>query len=211
MRGSVPDQHRRVPVLAAGSNRSPEQLLRKFPDDPEPVYAVRESLIGYDCVYSAHLTSYGAIPATFYPSPGTVVTTFVIWLTARQLDKMHLTEATGVNYQFGWMDVAYAYLSTRGPLLIEGVPIAVAAIDANRRKFNSLNEQGILTRLKEVVGFEGLLDDFVKQAVSDRDQRKVWTAEMSGNTGPWFPDYFMDEPGPAKLPAKQSDQNDDWL
>ena len=57
----------RIPVLAIGSNRSPEQLLRKFGDqDFLPVTCVK--LCDYDVVYAAHIAS-GTMSTSFYVSP----------------------------------------------------------------------------------------------------------------------------------------------
>lgn len=190
--GEVPDDHRRIPVMSSGSNRSPEQLLRKFPDDPEPVYAMRESLVGYDCVYSAHLTSYGAIPATFYPSPKTVVSISVIWLTKRQLKKMHKTEALGLNYEFGWLNDACVYLSKRGPLMIDGAPVALSAVRAERRTYKALDQQEILAKAMDILDYKNGLERFVKRSIRDPGQRGIWTAQLAKTTRPWFPEGFTD-------------------
>ena len=66
----------RIPVLAAGSNQSPEQLIRKYADYSEfgAIPAQRGQLFDFDVVYAAHLTGYGSIPATFQRSQGTIVT-----------------------------------------------------------------------------------------------------------------------------------------
>ena len=90
----------RIPVLAIVSNRSPEQLLRKFSErDVLPVTSVQ--LCGYDVVYAAHMASYGSIPAVLTRSPGTVIDIGINWLSRKQLERMHETEAIGVNYNFG--------------------------------------------------------------------------------------------------------------
>ena len=90
----------RVAVLGVGSNRAPEQLRRKFGDQAVvPVTTAR--LRDHDVVYSAHMASYGSIPATLIASPGTTVTVALNWLTTAQLRRMHETEAIGVNYDYG--------------------------------------------------------------------------------------------------------------
>ena len=77
----------RVPVLAAGSNQSPDQLARKYGHMPGigPIPAQRGRLHDFDVVYAAHLARYGSVPATFQHSPGTIVIVFVLWLTAPQV------------------------------------------------------------------------------------------------------------------------------
>ena len=87
----------RVPVLAIGSNRSPEQLLRKFGDqDFLPVTCVK--LCDYDVVYAAHIASYGSIPAVLARSPGTIVDIAITWFTKSQLQRMHETEAVSYTH-----------------------------------------------------------------------------------------------------------------
>ncbi|MCW9045698.1 MAG: hypothetical protein OQK35_05145, partial [Alphaproteobacteria bacterium] len=93
----------KVPVLACGSNQSPDQLLRKFSgmlaDDPIPV--TRGYLNGFDVAYSAHISSYGSIPASPVATQGVRSSLAINWLTPLQLERMHDTEALGQNYAFG--------------------------------------------------------------------------------------------------------------
>jgi len=68
-----PDLAGRSPLLAYGANAAPEALARKL----EPLGAVelpvlQFELAGFDVVYSAHVSPYGAVPATLVESPGTV-------------------------------------------------------------------------------------------------------------------------------------------
>ena len=55
-------------------------------------------------VYAAHIASYGAIPAVLALSPGTIVDIAITWLTKLQLQRMHETEAIGINYDYGVAD-----------------------------------------------------------------------------------------------------------
>ena len=52
----------RQAVLAVGSNRSPEQLVRKFGKN-ETIPVTKATLRDYDVFYSAHIAAYGSIPA----------------------------------------------------------------------------------------------------------------------------------------------------
>ena len=83
----------RTPVLAAGSNQSHEQLARKYSvlEGHVEIPVQRGKLAGFDSVYAAHLAGYGSVPSTFYPSPQTQVTTYVLWLDDAQLHRMHET------------------------------------------------------------------------------------------------------------------------
>jgi hypothetical protein len=46
-------------------------------------------------VYSAHFTSYGALPATLHRCPGVCTRLCVTWLTATRLELMHRSEGAG--------------------------------------------------------------------------------------------------------------------
>ena len=83
-----------------GSNRSPEQLLRKF-GDSETIPVTNARLWDYDVFYSAHVASYGSIPAVLGGAVGTVVDVSVTWLLPHQLQRMHETEAVGKSYDYG--------------------------------------------------------------------------------------------------------------
>ena len=93
----------RRPVLAYGSNASPESLAWKFPDEREAVLPlVRGTLHGFDVVYSSHIAVYGSVPATLQRSPGTAVETFVAFLGDRQLA---LVEGWEINATYETLDV----------------------------------------------------------------------------------------------------------
>src|SRR5262249_30238750 len=134
----------RVPVLAAGSNQSHEQLARKYAGRDEfkgtVLPAWRGKLRDFDTVYAAKFTAYESIPATFQQSPGTAVTVFVQWLTPAQLERMHETEG-GYDYdrltrirvaldRGGELTEAHAYSSSTGCLAVDGVHVALAEIAA---------------------------------------------------------------------------------
>jgi hypothetical protein len=84
----------RTPVICYGANTAMEALTRKFVQTPEDVLipAIEASLKDFDVVFSAHLSSYGAMPATLQRSAGTTVQVFVLALTDGQLEVMHATE-----------------------------------------------------------------------------------------------------------------------
>jgi len=124
----LPDVSGRRPVLAVGSIQSPEQLLRKFNEpDCGPIPVIQARLCNFDVVYSPHVATYGAIPATLAYCPGTVMTLFINWLTPEEESRMHETEVPSGNYHFGRLDgielqldrgrkltSAFVYCSRRG-------------------------------------------------------------------------------------------------
>ena len=94
----------RVALVGYGSNAAPSQLRRKLaahePGWAVPVAAAR--LREADAVYSAHITRYGAIPATLHPSPGTAIDVVVTLLSPRQAELVRASE--GGNYDLVPLD-----------------------------------------------------------------------------------------------------------
>src|SRR5215207_2198589 len=88
---------RRVPLLAYGSNGSPEVLRRKLGDDAF-VPVVRATLRDFDVVYSSHISPYGSVPAAIYPCRGTSLQVCVLLVDAAQLATLDETEP---NYTRG--------------------------------------------------------------------------------------------------------------
>jgi len=169
----------RTPVLAAGSNQSPEQLARKYGQMPDigPVPAQRGTLHDFDVVYAAHLSGYGSVPATFQHSPGTIVTIFVLWLTEPQLDRMHETEG---NYSYDHLEAlrleldggaelaaAYAYSSKIGCLSHAGGCVSLAEIAARNRQFPALGQAGMQAVIRDRLSPGMALDSFIEQHVTD--------------------------------------------
>jgi hypothetical protein len=85
---------RRTAVICYGANTAVEALGRKFTQATGDVVipAVQATLGHFDVVFSAHLASYGAMPATLQRSAGSTVGVFVLALTDEQLQVMHATE-----------------------------------------------------------------------------------------------------------------------
>jgi hypothetical protein len=186
----------RTPVLAVGSNRAPEQLRRKFGDNTiVPVTVAR--LGDHDVVYSAHMASYGSIPATLAPSPGTRVTLSLTWLTDRQLLRMHETEAVGVNYDYG---VAQGlpielgshrpnvpigcYLGRRGALALDGAPVALAEVSAKNRRFRERGQSGKLARVHERFSGGRDFNAWLGGLIEDRPARQALTEILGGHAVP---------------------------
>lgn len=178
----------RIPVLAIGSNRSPEQLLRKFGDqDFLPVTCVK--LCDYDVVYAAHIASYGAIPAVLARSPGTIVDIAITWLTKLQLQRMHETEAIGINYDYGVADSLKinadydyknqnigCYLGRRGCLNIMGNIIALKEITATKRVFSAFSQSEILKEIWLHEQKEIQFEAWLKSLIQNKEARQSITA-----------------------------------
>ena len=200
----MPDVSGRRPVLAVGSNQSPEQLLRKFnkPDcGPMPVFQAR--LTDFDVVYSPHVSAYGAIPATLAYSPGAVVTLFVNWLTPEEEIHMHETEVPSGNYLFGRFDgielqpdrgqkltSAFVYCSRRGALERDGCPIALSEIRAENRCRQSLSQEEVQGHIRDRTDPGRKIDDFIGDAIADDGVRRTRTEAMMADSRPFeFPGF----------------------
>jgi len=180
----------RVPVLAAGSNQSPEQLARKYGAMPDigSIPAQRGMLHNFDVVYAAHLAGYGSVPATFQYSPGTVVTAFVLWLTEPQLARMHETEG---NYSYdriegvlllldggGVLTTADAYTSKIGCLAHIGNCVSLAEISAENRLYQPMSQSEIQAVIRDRLAPGAELDAFIHQTVSDPDTHRERSSQL---------------------------------
>lgn len=190
----------RRPVLAVGSNMSPLQLARKFPDPSFGTIPVtRTRLKDFDSVYSTHFTTYGSIPATLFPSPGTTVTLFLTWLTPRQEDRMHETETLSENYGFyrvddvemtldhgpAGLDHMYGYLSSRGAVAIDGDPVPLAEVPAEGRRWRALGQMDIQEYARQRFAPEASMEDFVRQNIDDHALRRQRTNTLHENALPF--------------------------
>ena len=183
----------RIPVLAIGSNRSPEQLLRKFGDQEFlPVTCIK--LCDYDVVYAAHLASYGSIPAVLARSPGTIVDIAINWLSKSQLKRMHETEAIGINYDYGVtkslkINAEYdynnrevgCYLGIHGCLSLEKSLIALKEINARDRIFTALSQFEILCKIHSSNSKSIPFEVWLKHLINNNDARRNITATFAQN------------------------------
>lgn len=190
----------RVPVIASGSNAAPAQLARKYhsyaPGAEIPV--TRADLREFDSVYNAHITAYGSVPATLFPSPGTVLQTFITWLDEEQLTVMHATEQPGVNYHFaelrglvldvegiGSLDAAFAYVSVVGCLSHEGAPVSLAEVRAHGRRYLARGQGEMQEVVRARTAPRSSLDSFIRENVEDHDLRRARSAALAETAHPF--------------------------
>ena len=189
------DASGRAPVLGAGSNQSHEQVARKFALFRKgcEIPVQRAWLEDFDTVYSAQITHYGSIPATFIQSRGTRVSTFVLWLDDTQLEWMHATEA---NYDFDRLDdirifldgsiellpTGFVYSARVGCLALNDEPVALAEIPARGRKFPAMTQSEIQSELRDRMDAGTDLDRFVEAQIADeaiRSRRRSFLASKA--------------------------------
>jgi hypothetical protein len=168
------DVEGRRALLAYGANASPEALTRKLATlPPAPIPVLRVALSGWDVVYSAHVTRYGAVPAAVVASPGTVASVHLVFPNDEQLAALAATE--GHNYRLeqlidftAELDVGGegpreidAFISVHGPLLLDGAPVALAAIPARGRVFPELTTPAMIERVRAAIHPDLSLREFV--------------------------------------------------
>lgn len=171
------DLGERATLLAYGSNGSPEVLGRKLALSADPVLVEPAWLHDFDVVYSAHISPYGAVPATLRRSPGTAVRVTVLHLTPEQL---RLVSATEPNYEATVLAGARcelvsgdaktelaAYLSRHGCLLLDGAEVALIAVPARERRFVEMSEPQVLEHVRSVLAPGETIDAFVLGNVTD--------------------------------------------
>lgn len=194
----------RVPVIAHGSNRAPDQLRRKYGTAAE-IPVSRAWLHDYDVVYSAHVSRYGSIASNLHHAPGMQVEVFVTWLDAPQLARMHETELGGEVYVYGRMtgialeldhgptdkiSEAYVYISRRGCLAAEGQPLALAAVAARRRAHAALAQIDMLDLVCDRHGGGMSLDDLILRTIRDAAYRRALIVTLGEGAVPTSAPHF---------------------
>lgn len=194
----------RVPVIAHGSNRAPEQLHRKFghlEGAASEIPVTRAWLADHDVVYSAHMTRYGSISATLHEAPGTRVQVYVTWLTEAQLPRMHETEIGAGNYGYGRMSgldlaveggprltAAFAYLSVHGCLAdpeAAQAPLALAAVPAESRVHRAVDQEAALAVLHQAHHAEIDLDAMILANIKKAELRRRLVEALQHSAVPW--------------------------
>lgn len=159
----APDLAGRTPLLSYGANAAPEALAHKLASLPRvELPVVRAELEGFDVVYSAHISPYGAVPATLVESPGTVAPVFVLHPTSEQ---RALLTASELNYDLIEVGGMEAFRSKHGHLSFEGNAIALAAVRSRGRILPELDQPAVLERVRAHLEPELTLEEFVHACV----------------------------------------------
>lgn len=182
------DPDERTLLLAYGSNASPEVLARKLALSGDPVLVEPGWLHDFDVVYSAHISPYGAVPATLQRSVGTAVRVAVLHLTPEQL---RLVSATEPNYEPTHLEGLHCelaggetksglavYLSKHGCLLVDGAEAALVAVPARGRRFDELSEPQVLEHVRSTLCSEESIDAFVLTNVADPALAQARSAQL---------------------------------
>ena len=189
----------RTPVLAIGSNQSPLRLAQKFGPDspyPDPTHQIpveRVVLDDFDVVYSAHISSYGAVPAMLQHSLGAKVELAITWLDQTQLTIMHESEMQTANYQYGTLENVVLklihdgqilnqitlYISSRGHLNHEGGAYSLAVIPCENRQTPAITTAEALdiVRVRTDAGQDA--DGFTLRLIDDAPYRRDIVEQIS--------------------------------
>ena len=195
----------RTPVLAIGSNQSPRRLAEKFGDDASHVIPVqRARLKDFDVVYSAHISTYGAVPAMLQVSEGSDVDVAVTWLNDTQLEIMNHSEVRAANYAFALIDglelnlegggrssSAYAYVSSRGHLRHEGAAVALSAIACSGRSYPEMSTAQALEVVRGRAAPEMDADAFVLRLIGDESYRRAVTMMLAADAVPFARSFAL--------------------
>jgi len=189
------DREERTPVLAYGSNAAPKVLSRKLALSDQPVLVVPARLREFDVVYSAHISPYGAIPATLQGSPGTEVRVHVIYMTSAQIGVISATEPNyepelleGIECQVEdgeELNEVSAYISRHGCLLVDDAELALAAVQARDRTFAAITEPEAMELVRSSLCPDTDLETFVLGNVTDPNLSQARTAQLPRR--PFFP------------------------
>jgi hypothetical protein len=123
------------PLLAYGANASPARLAAKLPG--ARVAALAGTLRGWAVVHSAHVSPYGSVPATLVRDARSEAPVHVLLLddlgsldgTEPNYDRVRLEGLDLEVQRLGRIEAIDAYISKWGPLLVEGEPVALGAMD----------------------------------------------------------------------------------
>jgi hypothetical protein len=184
----------RVPLLAYGSNAAPEALAHKLALSDDPVLVVPAWLHDFDVVYSAHISPYGAVPATLQGSPGTAVRVHIAYMTAEQLVLVSATEPNYVPTVLEDLDCRLgegesvatlsSYISRHDCLLIDGSEVALFAVPASGRTLPQMSEPEVLEHVRQSLSPGEEIEDFVRANVTDPALAEARTAALARRPGP---------------------------
>lgn len=191
-----------VVLVAAGSNASPQQLLRKFAgrEGTRPMLVMPAMVQGACSVYSAHVTAYGSIAATLHPDPGGACRLHVLVMPAAELNHMNSTESIGTNYVLAApagvaadlgrhrIERPLAYVSKRGALCRDDRPLRLAELAQDGDEHPAATQIEMLEAARRMMGREGSAEEFVAALIADPRYRLAVTGRLAAGASRWRPE-----------------------
>ena len=179
-------------MLAYGANRSVAGIARKLGTDAPspPVVVAAARLDEFDVVYSAHVSPYGAVPATIQRRPGHAADVHVLFVDDAQVAAIDAYEPNYQRRRFdgislrlddgGTLDSAEAYVSLHGCLNVDGAECPIAGCD----------QQTVLALVRDRIAPDQDLDEFILAGIRDPARQAARTAELRSDAIP-----FAEPPG----------------
>lgn len=188
-----------VVLVAAGSNASPQQLLRKYGgrEGTRPMLVMPAEVYGACSVYSAHVTAYGSIAATLHPNPGGTCRLHVLVMPGAELTHMNATESIGTNYVLAApasvavdlgphrIERPLAYVSKRGAVCRDDRPLRVAELAQGGEGMPDATQMEMLETARQLMAREGSVEDFVAAMIADPHYRLAVTGRLAGSALEW--------------------------
>ena len=184
-------------LLAYGSNASIDGLSRKLADclEASVVPVATATLTDFEVVYSAHIASYGSIPATLQHSPGARSTVSVLVTTPGQCGMLRATEP---NYHFARLDEVElrlelgptlssvpAVISRHGALRLDGMEVGVATVRTGNRRFPALTQAHVMREVRDLVAPGVDVDRFILENIRNREVSRRRTAALRRTARPF--------------------------
>ncbi len=181
----------RFPVLAVGSNASPEQLARKYAGTRDVIPTVRVEVHDHAIAYAGQIAGYGSFPATLHHVPGAKTCAYVNFLTDQQRDLMDATETLGKHYAYTTLegvDIRLAdgtglehvsgYVAIQGVLAKDGETLALSTIEQTGPGLAMRTQRQIADYIRGVLAPDLTLEQFVLGQIQDTDLRHAREAAM---------------------------------
>lgn len=185
------------PVIASGSNASPEQLYRKYHGRTDaPIHTILWEFDNLIPVFSSHFAGYGAISACLWRQGGARGHLFVNLLGEAELARMHETESLGIEFNFVQLEFAqgrqvgrlngaplaldfHYYDSIHGPLLdAQGQPVVLSCFAVTQHGLQTANEEQILTAVLRELFPGKTRDRAIADIVQSADIRRTATVAL---------------------------------
>jgi hypothetical protein len=196
-----------LPVLAAGSNASPEQLGRKLAGNSDfAIPLLHGHVHGWSSVYSGHVTRYGAVPATLFPDTHATTRLHCLLIPRRLLRIFNESEGPqyklqtlpGVSFFTVGLETGeqteivepLAYISVRGAMrfssgLSSGSsfarPLRLARLHTEGSEFASASEVQALTLLHTMTRQTTSVCQFIHRLVGDDQFRNQCNDYIAAN------------------------------
>lgn len=186
----------RHPIVSFGANASPARLSMKFGHFPREkdreVLVLTGELHDHDVGVIPTVPLLGYMPGSLFASPGTAVRAAVVWVTPTQVEQLAWSEMT---YRLGRLDDArfdvddveleiddvFAFVARLGAFCVDGAPVALAAVTAERRTAPALTQTELLDAVAGLVlGPDARAEDLTRAACDDllavmrRASETVW-------------------------------------